>query len=100
MKLPLKWEFPGGKFEEGERLEDCLIREIQEELIILIRIDGALEKVVHHYYNFCITLYPFLCTIKEGTINLEEHEQYKWILQEKFSQYDLKAADLTILNQL
>lgn len=99
MKMPLKWEFPGGKVEEGESLEDCLIREIQEELAVCIRIEAALEQVVHHYENFSITLYPFLCSIKEESIDLREHCQYKWILKEEFPKYDLAAADLPILNQ-
>jgi len=100
MKMPLKWEFPGGKVEEGESLEDCLIREIKEELAVFLSIDAALEPVIHHYDSFSITLYPFLCTIKEGTINLREHAQYKWILQDEFSMYDLAAADIPILKQL
>lgn len=100
MKMPLKWEFPGGKVEDGESLEDCLIREIQEELAVCISIDAALEPVVHHYENFSITLYPFLCSIKEGSIDLREHTAYKWILKEEFPKYDLAAADLPILKQL
>lgn len=100
MKMPLKWEFPGGKVEEGESLEDCLIREIKEELAVFLSIDAALEPVIHHYDSSSITLYPFLCTIKEGTINLREHAQYKWILQDEFSMYDLAAADIPILKQL
>ena len=100
MKMPLKWEFPGGKVEEGESLEDCLIREIKEELDVFLSIDAALEPEIHHYNSFSITLYPFLCTIKEGTINLREHAQYKWILQDEFSMYDLADADVPILKQL
>jgi 8-oxo-dGTP diphosphatase len=97
MKMPLKWEFPGGKVEEGESLEDCLIREIQEELAVIISVDEALEQVLHHYDSLSITLYPFLCTIKEGAINLKEHAQYKWVLKNEISQYDLAAADVLII---
>jgi|SRR5690606_38329199 len=97
MKLPLKWEFPGGKVEEGESLEDCLIREVQEELDITITINRQLEIVVHHYEDFKVTLYPFICTIKDGFISLKEHAQYKWVLKNEISQYDLAAADVPII---
>lgn len=100
MKLPLKWEFPGGKVENNESLEACLIREIQEELNILIKIERKMEKIVHHYPSSSIILYPFLCTIKEGEINLNEHKQYQWILKNEFEKYDLAEADLPIIKAL
>lgn len=100
MKLPLKWEFPGGKVEKDESLEACLIREIQEELNIQIAIEKALKQVIHHYPTFSITLHPFLCTLKEGDIILKEHAQYQWILKEDFNLYDLAEADLPIIKNL
>lgn len=56
MKSPLKWEFPGGKVEEGESLEECLLREIKEELDIKITIERKLDTVSHDYGDFQIKL--------------------------------------------
>lgn len=61
MKLPLKWEFPGGKVEIGESKEDCLKREIQEELGLEVEIGSALTMVEHNDPEFSLCLYPFLC---------------------------------------
>jgi 8-oxo-dGTP diphosphatase len=60
MKLPMKWEFPGGKIEHGESKEDCLQREIKEELGMIITIDRALKPVEYQYPDFSICLYPFI----------------------------------------
>lgn len=68
MRMPLKWEFPGGKIELGESKADCLRREIQEELGIAIGIGRALTPVEHHYPDFSICLYPFVCTLESGTV--------------------------------
>ncbi|MND73971.1 CTP pyrophosphohydrolase [compost metagenome] len=60
MKLPLKWEFPGGKIETGESKEECLCREIKEELHIDISIHSALTIVEHHYADFSLLLSPIV----------------------------------------
>jgi len=68
MKLPLKWEFPGGKIETGESKEDCLRREINEELNIDITIRKALTMVEYHYAVFSLQLYPFVCSLQSGEV--------------------------------
>lgn len=70
MKLPMKWEFPGGKIESKE---DCLQREIKEELSMIITIDRALMPVEHQYPDFCICLYPFICKWESGKVLPTEH---------------------------
>ncbi|WP_223583041.1 (deoxy)nucleoside triphosphate pyrophosphohydrolase [Sphingobacterium sp. GVS05A] len=73
MKLPLKWEFPGGKIETGESKEECLHREIKEELHIDINIHSALTMVEHHYADFSLQLYPFVCSLESGEVKALEH---------------------------
>jgi 8-oxo-dGTP diphosphatase len=63
MSLPLKWEFPDGKISPAELPEDCLRRELVEELGLNINIGRALPSHTHCYNTFTVTLYPFICTI-------------------------------------
>lgn len=100
MSLPLKWEFPGGKVELGESLENCLLREIKEELHVAISVQEALTPIIHHYDSFSITLHPFICHITDGTITLTEHINYKWVERDELIVTDLATADLPIITQL
>lgn len=100
MKLPLKWEFPGGKIEENESKKECLKREIKEELALNIQVLTPLEIVTHHYPNFSIALYPFLCRIISGKPKIVEHAQVKWVTLDELDSYDWAEADLPILEEL
>jgi 8-oxo-dGTP diphosphatase len=91
--MGLKWEFPGGKVDPGETLQEALVREIYEELNIDINIH---EKLVEERYKdneINIILHYFLCTIKNGVINLNEHEAMEWADKENFNQYDFVKGD-------
>lgn len=99
MHLPLKWEFPGGKIEENETAEDCLIREIKEELNIEIQI---LEQKIandHHYSDKSIRLIPFICRHLSGEISLKEHKDFRWLDKSNLLDLDWAEADLPILNE-
>lgn len=97
--LPLKWEFPGGKIETGETSEECLIRELQEELGIGVTIDSALTPATHSYPEFTVTLYPFICRHAGGTIIMHEHHALKWIEPHRMPELDWAAADLPIIRE-
>jgi 8-oxo-dGTP diphosphatase len=97
MKLPLKWEFPGGKIQEGETEENCLKREIKEELNILIRIQYKLHPVQHNYGDFQIELIPFLAEYAGGTLKLHEHRQAEWLTNDELLSLDWAPADIPIL---
>ena len=79
MKLPLKWEFPGGKVETGESKEECLKREIKEELGLEIEVGSALTVVEHYYPEFSLSLYPFVCKWTGGSLAIAEHAQAIWV---------------------
>lgn len=70
---PLKWEFPGGKLNKNETPEDCIFREIREELDIEIEIKKPMISVNHIFGLKQIELIPFFCTIKSGEIKLIDH---------------------------
>jgi len=99
MKLPLKWEFPGGKIETGESKEDCLRREINEELNIDITIRKALTMVEHHYADFSLQLYPFVCSLQSGEVKALEHAQAIWVAIDQLLDYDWADADLPIVSE-
>jgi 8-oxo-dGTP diphosphatase len=97
MRLPLKWEFPGGKIEKGETAEVCLTREIKEELNIKIGITQSLPATVHSYGDLTIRLIPFVCEIQSGEIELTEHLVYRWLKNSELLDLDWAEADEVIL---
>ena len=100
MKLPLKWEFPGGKIEGEESKEECLKREIKEELGLEIEVGSALPHVEHHYPEFSIRLYPFLCKWTGGSLAIAEHAQAIWVSHDELKNYDWAEADVPIVREL
>jgi 8-oxo-dGTP diphosphatase len=98
MSLPLKWELPGGKVEINETSEECLIREIKEELGIEIEIEKSLSSNTHNYPTISIKLIPFVCKHINGTIILKEHTNFKWLNANELLDLDWADADIPILN--
>ena len=98
MSLPLKWEFPGGKIEAGESPEECLNRELQEELAICVQINMALPSATHSYPDFTVTLYPFTCRLTGGSITMNEHHALKWLEPHQMPGLDWAAADLPVIH--
>lgn len=99
MTLPLKWEFPGGKIEKGESPEECLIRELHEELGVSVSICAALSPATHFYPDVTVTLYPFTCRLAGGTITLHEHQALTWLEPQRLAELDWAAADLPVIGE-
>jgi 8-oxo-dGTP diphosphatase len=95
-----KWEFPGGKVEENEQLEDTIKREIQEELNLIINVKSFLIQVNHQYPDFKLKMDTFICEIIDGILNLNEHIDYKWLSVNELLDLDWAAADIPIVEQL
>ncbi len=100
MREALLWEFPGGKLEKGENAFDCLHRELQEELGILVEIKGVLRAHAVMQGERRIVLYPFLCTLKGGTFELKEHRDAAWLSLPELLKKEWCQADLDILEVL
>jgi 8-oxo-dGTP diphosphatase len=100
MKLPLKWEFPGGKLEIDESEENCIKREIREELGIEIGVIGRLSNNIHDYGSFKIELIPFLANYISGEIKLIEHANCVWLNNNELIDLDWAEADKPIVNEL
>ena len=98
--LGFKWEFPGGKVESGEKFEEALLREIDEELSIVINVYEKIAEEKYKDNKIDIILHYFLCSYKSGTIKLNEHEDFAWIEKKDFAKYDFAEGDCNILSQL
>jgi 8-oxo-dGTP diphosphatase len=97
MSMPLKWEFPGGKIEPHECAEDCLRRELVEELGIYIHIKNPLPPSTYNYPGLTVTLFPFVCSITSGTLILYEHAALCWKKPYELLDLDWAAADVPVL---
>ena len=99
MKLPLKWEFAGGKIESGESEIDCIKREISEELNIQIEVIERLTPIIHQYPDFKIELIPFTADFVSGELKLKEHCNFVLANKEDLINLDWAEADLPILKE-
>lgn len=94
------WEFPGGKIEEGETPEECLKREIKEELKADINIDKYLCTVECDYPNFHLKMECFICSLIDGHLELVEAEDAKFITKDQLDNIDFLPADLLVVKEL
>ena len=95
-----KWEFPGGKIEEGETAKEALKREILEELDMKISVGDRIKTVEYDYPTFHLSMDCFMCEIEEGAPILKEHEAARWHDQSSLSSVDWLPADTEIVQIL
>lgn len=98
--VSLKWEFPGGKIEEGETKEYALKRELQEKMEIDIDIINHFCDVRHVYPDFILNMYCYLCTTSDLKFKLNVHKNFKWLPKEQLQLLDWASADLPIVKKL
>ena len=98
--LGLKWEFPGGKVNRNESFEEALSREIKEELNVEINIQRKFAEEKYKDEKIDIVLHYYLCSLKSGTIELNEHEDLAWVEKKDFDQYDFAEGDGNMLSLL
>jgi len=96
---PFKWEFPGGKTTEGETNEECIVREVSEELSLDIIICGDLLPVEYDYGHKQIRLIPFICDTLDELPLLTEHLAYRWISAWDLDRVDFSEADIQVAKQ-
>ena len=99
---PLKWEFPGGKVEEGETPEAALARELQEELGVILDKCVEMGRTRHKYASTPeeLEIRFYAASLKETEINPKAFEKIAWALPKDLGNYDFLAANSQIIAQL
>ena len=96
----LLWEFVGGKVEPGETKEQALIRECREELAVTLSVGEVFMEADHEYPDLNVHLTLFNAVISEGTPQMLEHNDIRWITAGEIPQYEFCPADKAILKKL
>ncbi|MBU6344135.1 8-oxo-dGTP diphosphatase MutT [Cylindrospermopsis raciborskii] len=94
------WEFPGGKMEEGETIQDCIVREIREELGIKIAVREHLITIDHTYSHLQVTLRVYHCDYLDGTPQTLECAEFRWVNLDDLEQFEFPAANGQIIAAL
>ena len=94
------WEFPGGKQEDNESLESCLVREIREELGLEIIVNRLFKILEHIYPDIRIRLHCFFCESQQSPGELTAHHEIKWVSREELAEYRFPEADRQVAIQL
>src|SRR3990172_5870377 len=94
------WEFPGGKRHSGESLEECLRREIKEELDLQVEVGDKLDQVIYAYEDREVMLHFFRCRIIDGTPQPLEGQACCWVAPSEFPNYRFPPADSRLLRLL
>ena len=99
-ELKGQWEFPGGKIEVGETPQQALIREIQEELTVKIKVGKLIDTIEYDYPKFHLNMKCFLCVIVDGDIILKEAEDSKWLNKDELYGVNWLPADITLIDKI
>ena len=94
------WEFPGGKMEVGETMQQALERELREELAINVKATDEIKTVNYEYPKFHLTMHCIKTTIVEGEPNLLEHEAAVWVDKAHIDEVAWLPADLEVIEEV
>ncbi|MBL7977373.1 MAG: A/G-specific adenine glycosylase [Bacteroidetes Order II. Incertae sedis bacterium] len=94
------WEFPGGKQEPNESLEETCKRELQEEMGIEVGITEKVALVKHAYTHFKITLHAFLCTLGRGTPVSANGQPFRWVMEDELEHFAFPKANIKVIEAL
>jgi len=95
-----RWEFPGGKIEQGESPQEALTREITEELDTEITVGGLIDRIEYDYPAFHLSMDCFWAEVKSGNLLLKEAKAAKWLTKESLYSVDWLPADLPLIDKI
>ena len=95
-----QWEFPGGKVESGESSREALVREIQEELNVRIKVSRLIDRIEYDYPSFHLSMDCFWCEIADGEIVLKEAESARWLKPGELHSVNWLPADRVLVDEI
>jgi 8-oxo-dGTP diphosphatase len=95
-----KWEFPGGKVEEGETYEQALQRELFEEFAIQTTTKEFIGANIHQYEHIAINLRAYISEYHAGEFSLSDHDTIAWVLARDLRNYDFADADIPFISAI
>ena len=98
--LPLLWEFPGGRVEEGESDGDAVRREIREKFGVETRVDDLTLEVTHEYPQYTVNLRVYRCSLETAEFAEANVHAYCWVAPDEFDQFEFPGADQETIDQL
>jgi len=94
------WEFPGGKLEPGESAEDCLKRELAEEMSLIVEPIAWFAVNEHDYGSIRIRLTAWRAALVGGEVRLSDHDEYRWADKRRLDEYPWAPADVPFVERL
>ncbi len=94
------WEFPGGKRRSGETLQECLRRELKEELGLDVCVERKLGVIQHHYSRYTVRLHFYFCTIRNGTPRALGNQSYRWVHPSGLARFEFPEANQALIRKL
>ena len=98
--LPMRWEFPGGRVEEGESDAQALTREIEHRLGVAVMVGEMISFVRHPYDSYVVDLHLYEATIETGEPEAKAVHAFRWVTSDEFDGVDFTPADETSMSQL
>lgn len=98
--LPLLWEFPGGRVEEGETDAGALHREVLHRLGVDVKIGQFISFVRHAYEHYVVDLHLYECTLETGELRALAVSDFRWVRSDEMDQYNFTPADEASMSKL